>query len=141
MAENELTAGDNFKYRIRRDTSGLVAWFRDNWRNKRWFRWGTSALGVLLALWLIGWTVLASGLPDARALLQYEPPLPSVVRGADGEIVHSYARERRVQLQFKDFPAQLVNAYISAEDETFWDHGGVDVSGTLLAVVDYASKL
>ena len=74
MAENELTAGDNFKYRIRRDTSGLVAWFRDNWRSKRWFRWGSTALGAGLALWLVGWTVLASGLPDARALLQYEPP-------------------------------------------------------------------
>lgn len=140
MADTDLTAAENFKYRIRRDTSGAAAWFRENWRAKRWFRWGSSALGALLALWLIGWTVLASGLPDARALLQYEPPLPSVVRGADGEIVHTYARERRVQLQFKDFPAQLVNAYTSAEDETFWTHGGVDFTGTLNAVFDYATK-
>ena len=141
MAENELTAGENFKYRIRRDTSGVATWFRENWRGKRWFRWASIALGVFLALWLILWAVLARGLPDARDLLQYEPPLPSVVRGADGEIVHTYARERRVQLQFKDFPAQLVNAYTSAEDETFWTHGGVDVSGTLLAVLDYARKV
>ena len=136
MAENELTAGENFKYRIRRDTSGALTWFRENWRAKRWFRWAASALGAVLVLWLIGWAVLARGLPDARALLEYEPPLPSVVRGVDGEIVHTYARERRVQLQYADFPAQLVNAYTSAEDETFWTHGGVDLSGTLLAVVD-----
>jgi penicillin-binding protein 1A len=141
MAETDLTAAENFKYRIRRDTSGAVAWLRGNWQGKRWFRWGSSGLGVLLVLWLIAWTVLASGLPDARALLQYEPPLPSVVRGADGEIVHTYARERRVQLQFKDFPAQLVNAYTSAEDETFWTHGGVDLTGTLNAVFDYVSKV
>jgi penicillin-binding protein 1A len=140
MAENELTAGANFKYRIRRDTSGALTWFRENWRAKRWFRWAASAVGVALVLWLIGWAVLARGLPDARALLEYEPPLPSVVRGVDGEIVHTYARERRVQLQYADFPAQLVNAYTSAEDETFWTHGGVDVSGTLLAVLDYVRK-
>ena len=139
MADTEMTAGENFRYRIRRDTRGVAAWFRENWRANRWFRWGSIALGLALTLWLILWLVLARGLPDARALLQYEPPLPSVVRGVDGEIVHTYARERRVQLQFKDFPSQLVNAYTSAEDETFWTHGGVDVSGTLLAVFDYAS--
>jgi penicillin-binding protein 1A len=141
MAENELTAGENFKYRVRRDTSGAVTWFRENWRGNWWFRWGSVALGVFLVLWLILWAVLARGLPDARDLLQYEPPLPSVVRGADGEIVHTYARERRVQLQFKDFPAQLINAYTSAEDETFWTHGGVDLTGTLNAVFDYARKM
>ena len=141
MAETDLTPAENFKYRIRRDTSGAVAWFRDNWREKRWFRWGAVALGVALALWLIVWALLARGLPDAETLLSYEPPLPTVVRGADGEIVHSYARERRVQLQFKDFPAQLVNAYTSAEDETFWTHGGIDFPGTVNAVFDYASKL
>ena len=48
--------------------------------------------------------MLARDLPDAETLLDYEPPLPTVVRGIDGEIVHSYARERRVQLQFQRFP-------------------------------------
>ena len=141
MADTDLTAGENFRYRIRRDTRGAINWFRENWREKRWFRWASIALGAFLALWIIGWAILARGLPDARALLEYEPPLPSVVRGTDGEIVHTYARERRVQLQFKDFPTQLINAYTSAEDETFWTHGGVDVTGTLNAVFDYVSKL
>ena len=140
MSETEMTAGENFKYRIRRDSSGLANWFRENWRDRRWFRWGSMALGAALVLWVVGWAVLARGLPDARDLLEYEPPLPSVVRGVDGEIVHSYARERRVQLQYPDFPAQLVNAYTSAEDETFWTHGGVDLTGTLNAVFDYARK-
>lgn len=141
MADTDLTAGENFKYRIRRDTHGAINWFRENWRDKRLFRWGAMALAALLALWIVVWAVLVRGMPDASALLEYEPPLPSVVRGIDGEIVHTYARERRVQLQFKDFPTQLVNAYTSAEDETFWTHGGVDLTGTLNAVFDYASKL
>src|SRR5262245_6478214 len=111
MAETELTAGEHFKYRVRRDTSGALAWFRENWRNKRWFRWSAILLGLMLAAYIVLWAVLIRGLPDARALVNYEPPLPSVVRGSDGAIVHSFARERRVQLQYKDFPAQLVNAY------------------------------
>jgi len=141
MEETEQSRGEYFRYRIRRDASGALSWFRDNWRASRRFRRVTVALGAVLAMWIAGWALLARDLPDASSLLTYEPPLPSVVRGVDGEIVHSYARERRVQLQFQDFPSQLVNAFTSAEDKTFWTHGGVDYPGFIGAVFDYVSKL
>ena len=137
----ELPSADYFRYRIRRDTSGAIAWFRENWREKRWFRWGSMALGAFLLAWIVGWALLARGLPDANKLLDYEPPLPTVVRGIDGEIVHSYARERRVQLQYRDFPQELIEAYLAAEDKTFFSHGGIDFAGFVGAVFDYVSKL
>jgi penicillin-binding protein 1A len=141
MDETQQSRGEYFRYRIRRDTQGALDWFRENWRASRRFRWISSVLGAFLALTIVGWTVIASGLPDANKLLTYEPPLPTVVRGYDGEIVHSYAREHRVQLQFQDFPTQLINAYTSAEDKTFWTHGGVDIGGLIGAVFDYATKI
>ncbi|WP_121119223.1 penicillin-binding protein 1A [Croceibacterium ferulae] len=128
------------RYRLRR-AQGVFAALADGWRTRPRLRRAIYALGVLLLLLVIGWLLLLRNLPDADRLLTYEPPLPSVVRGMDGEIVHSFARERRVQLQFKDFPIQLVNAYTSAEDKTFWTHAGVDVPGVAGAVVDYASKI
>lgn len=128
------------RYRVKRDSSRALAWFRDNWRERRLFRWGAALVGVLLLVWIIAWALLARGLPDAESLLEYETPLPSVVRGIDGEIVHSYARERRVQLQYRDFPEQLIEAFLAVEDETFFSHGGVDLTGTANAVVDYVSK-
>ena len=133
--------GEYFKYRIRRDAGGAWSWLRTNWRDSRWFRWAGYAIGALLFLWLMVWLLLARDLPDAKMLLSYETPLPSVVRGIDGEIVHTYARDRRVQLQYGDFPPMLVNAYTSAEDKTFWTHGGVDLGGFTGAVIDYVSKL
>jgi penicillin-binding protein 1A len=63
-----------------------------------------------------------------------------MVRGVDGQIVYSYARERRVQLRFVDFPKPLINAFLSAEDKTFWTHGGVDYPGLAGAVIDYVAK-
>lgn len=139
MAEQSTI--QNFRFRIRRDASGLAAWFRANWRERRWFRWLSLAAGTSFVGLLLLWAVLAWQLPDAETLADYETPLPTVVRGIDGEIIHSYARERRVQLQFSDFPQQLIESFLSAEDKTFFSHGGVDLAGTLNAVFDYASKL
>jgi len=140
MADTHVPSETSWHYRLRRE-DGPLARALAAWRSRPWLRRAGYALLALLLLVAGGWALLARDLPDAERLLDYEPPLPSVVRGIDGEIVHSYARERRVQLQFQDFPAQLVNAYTSAEDETFWTHGGVDITGTANAVFDYVSKL
>ncbi len=126
--------------RLRRD-DGPLARLGATWRQHPWLRRAIYALVALLLALAAAWALLARDLPDAGRLVTYQPPLPSVVRGIDGEIVHSYARERRVQLQFKDFPTQLVNAYTSAEDQTFWTHGGIDLTGTANAVFDFASKM
>jgi len=137
----DTPAPDEQHFRIRRDASGALAWFRDNWREKRRFRIGGYIIGGLIALYALMWLTVMRNLPSAEGLLQYQPPLPSMVRGIDGEIVYSYARERRVQLRFVDFPKPLINAYLSAEDKTFWTHGGVDYTGLAGAVVDYATKI
>ncbi|AOL94961.1 penicillin-binding protein 1A [Porphyrobacter sp. LM 6] len=125
------------RYRANRDVGAALVWFKAHWRESRLFRIGASAVGAFLVLWIAVFVWLASDLPEAEALLTYETPLPTVVRGYDGEIVHSYARERRVQLQYADFPQQLIEAYLSAEDKTFFSHGGIDFFGTAGAVIDY----
>jgi penicillin-binding protein 1A len=141
MAGTDQSARSYFHYRIRRDTSGALAWFRANWQGSRRFRWIVGGLVGLLLAWTIVWAVLTRDLPDAGSLLQYEPPLPTMVRGVDGEIIGTYARERRVQLQFQDFPRPLINSFLAAEDKTFWSHGGIDYGGFVGAVIDYASKV
>ena len=147
---SDAPAPESIRYRIRREASGILSWlreqpawdwFHDNWQEKRWFRIAGYALGGLFGLYLLIWLTVSRNLPSADTLLDYQPPLPSMVRGVDGEIVYSYARERRVQLRFVDFPRPLINAYLSAEDKTFWTHGGVDYTGLAGAVLDYVTKL
>ncbi len=128
------------RFRVTRDSEGAVVWFTEKWRSSWLFKLIAFAIAALAVLWVAAWVFLASDLPEAESLADYQTPLPTVVRGIDGEIVHSYARERRVQLQFEDFPDSLVNAYLSAEDKTFFSHGGVDITGTANAVFDYATK-
>lgn len=129
------------RYRVKREASGFVAWFRQNWQSSRRFRWGASAFGAFVLAYALLWLTVIRTLPSAEKLLTYQPPLPTMVRGVNGEIVYSYARERRVQLRFVDFPPRVYNAFLAAEDKTFWTHGGVDFTGLAGAVVDYVAKM
>ncbi len=80
-------------YSMKRGGDGAMVALRDAWQ-KRWVRWATYLLGLaLLGVFLI-WVIFARDLPSAETLVDYEPDLPTMVRGVDGEIVNSYARER-----------------------------------------------
>jgi penicillin-binding protein 1A len=131
----------NISYKLKRDVDGFVGKWQIWWQRKR-FRWATYAVGALLLLVLIFWAVFARNLPDAEALIEYESPLPTVVRDIDGQPVHSYARERRVQLEYGDFPRLLIRSYLAAEDKTFFSHGGIDYPGIASAIFDniFSSK-
>lgn len=112
---------------------------RGLWR-RRLVRWLAYLLALLLAAFGAFWLVFARDLPSVEKLRAYAPPLPTNVRGADGAPIYSYARERRVQLSFAEYPPLLVRAFLAAEDRTFFEHHGVDFPGLAGAVVDYASK-
>ena len=118
----------------------LRDWYAQQWAQNRRFRIANYLLAVFLAVNLVLYVAVIRNLPSAETLLTYQPPLPTMVRGVNGEIIYSYARERRVQLRYVDFPDRLVNAYLSAEDKSFWSHGGVDYGGLAGAVVDYVAK-
>ena len=77
------------------------------------------------------WLYFAAGLPSSEKLLAYEPPLPTNVRGYDGEPVQTFARERRVDLSYDEIPPLVVHAFISAEDKTFFSHHGIDYPGLI----------
>lgn len=130
------TASENQRLRLQREPGRM----RALWARKHVRRLAYVAGGVALFIALF-WLIFARDLPNADALLDYEPPLPTIVRDVNGQPIHSYARERRVQLQYSDFPPLLIAAYLSAEDKTFFEHHGVDFPGFAGAVFDYASKI
>lgn len=128
-------APSNFRMRLRRDSGAVWQWVQDKWVH-RWFRWPIYALGGLVLLWSLIWILFARDLPSVDQLRDYEPPLPTIVRDASGMPVHSYARERRVQLAYNEYPQLLVRAFLAAEDKTFFEHGGLDYPGLVRAAWD-----
>lgn len=107
---------------------------------RRWVRRAAWAMVAAYILFVAIWIFFASGLPTSEKLMSYEPNLPTNVRGYDGEPIGTYARERRVELAFDEYPPLVVNAFISAEDKTFFSHGGIDYPGLIGAVFDYGVK-
>src|ERR1700752_4163905 len=119
--------------------SAALDFVRRAWK-KRWVK----VLAVLAALpfifYFILWLLFARGLPDADSLLNYQPVLPTYVRDVNREPLQTLPRERRVQLAYREFPVQLINSFLAAEDKTFFSHSGIDYPGLLGAVWDYVSK-
>jgi penicillin-binding protein 1A len=131
MSESSADQPD-LRLRLQRETNGIAARLRALW-SRRWVRWlsylGGTGLIVFVGLWM--W--ISAGLPSVDKLKAYEPPLPTNVRGGDGTPIHSYARERRVELSYDEYPPLLVRAYLAAEDRTFFEHGGLDYPGLVRA--------
>jgi membrane carboxypeptidase/penicillin-binding protein len=83
-------------------------------------------VAVLFALIYI--TYNRRNLPDLEAFLRFEPPTIGHIYDANGHVLMELGRERREVIQYKDIPDVLREAILSAEDENFFSHAGVDYS-------------
>jgi penicillin-binding protein 1A len=79
-------------------------------------------------------------LPDYSQLQNYEPPVMTRIHAADGSLLAEYARERRLYLPIQAIPKLVTNAFVSAEDKNFYEHGGLDFGGIARAAFFYAEN-
>jgi len=91
---------------------------------------GAAAAAAVLALALVGFIGLAvQGLPNYEELAKYEPPITTRVYAGDGSLIAEFAREQRVFVPIEAIPERVRNAFLSAEDKGFYEHGGIDFQG------------
>lgn len=97
---------------------------------------GLCGLGLvgLLAAYL----VLAPGLPSVEVLKDIRLQVPLRIYTRDGRLLAVYGEKRRIPLDYAQIPQTMVNAFVAAEDENFWQHPGVDIQGVLRAGVHLA---
>ena len=94
---------------------------------------GLVAIGVAMALIILVLTY--PNLPSLEALTDYRPKIPLRVYTADGFLIGEYGEERRAVVAINDVPAIMKNAILAAEDDRFYQHGGIDYTGILRAAV------
>ncbi|MGM0421851.1 MAG: penicillin-binding protein 1A [Pseudomonadota bacterium] len=93
-------------------------------------------IGAIVGLGLIVWVLFYYGddLPDYSKLKDYEPPIVSRVYAADGNLMAEFATEKRVFVPIHTIPDLVVDAFLSAEDQNFWIHPGIDATGVARAI-------
>ncbi len=68
----------------------------------------------------------AAELPSIDGLRTYQPKVMSRVYAGDDRLLAEFATERRIFVPIKAIPDMVKQAFISAEDQKFWTHRGVD---------------
>ncbi len=103
-------------------------------------RWWFYPIAAFLAVTLLG--VLLTGfaalvtiptLPSLDALTDYRPKIPLRVYSAEGALIGEFGEERRHVVKISAAPQRLKQAILAAEDDRFYQHGGVDYTGILRA--------
>ena len=114
--------------------------FQGGSKRPRWLRvvlWVVSCLGI----WAVGGFVLLcliylftqDSIPALPELDQYNPPLTTRLYDQSGLLIAEFAIERRDVVPANRIPRKLVAAFISSEDDRFFDHRGIDPMGILRA--------
>ena len=111
---------------------------------KRWLLYIASvALGLAVVGGLLGAFVLAllwPTLPPLDALTDYQPKVPLRVVSADGDLLGEFGEERRAIVRIAEVPDVMKHAILAAEDERFYQHGGVDYLSVLRAALANATS-
>ena len=87
---------------------------------------GALLLGMALAL---AWP----NLPDLNAMTDYRPRVPLRIFTSDKVLIGEFGEERRNVLRFNEIPDVMKSAVLSAEDDRFYQHGGIDWIGVVRA--------
>ncbi len=95
------------------------------------FLFGLIAMGIAMALIVLILTY--PNLPSLEVLTDYRPKIPLRVYTADGFLIGEFGEERRAVVAIGDVPSVMKQAILAAEDDRFYQHGGIDYTGILRA--------
>ena len=106
--------------------------------SRRWFYplVGLTALILLPALILLfAALVTYPTLPSLDKLTDYNPKRPLQVYSAEGILLGEFGEEKRQLVRIEEGPENMKRAILAAEDERFYEHGGVDYIGVIRAAL------
>ena len=107
------------------------------------FFWAIFALGILSVITLFSSAALGmlGQMPELQQLENPKTNLATQILSNDGVVLGKfYFNDNRTSIAFDALPKNLVNALIATEDERFFSHSGIDLKGTLRALVYLGKK-
>lgn len=92
-----------------------------------------ALLGLIAGIVLIA--LIEASLPPLDTLGNYEPALITRVYDRNGVLITEFAEERRRIVPLEAMPRHLLEAFLAAEDDNFYDHFGVEPLAILRAAL------
>ncbi|MNO50289.1 Penicillin-binding protein 1A [compost metagenome] len=100
----------------------------------KFFWWSFVAVFCGLLLGLSGaFLYLSPSLPSVESLRSIQLQIPLRVYTSDGKLIAEFGEMRRSPIRFADIPPHFIQALLSAEDDNFANHYGVDPSSLMRA--------
>ena len=99
---------------------------------------GGGLIGLIASIFLIGigtYYYLAPSLPDVATLRDIRMQVPLRIYSRDGRLLAQIGDQRRTPVRYEDIPRSMVNAFLAAEDDRFFSHGGIDSFGLVRAAL------
>jgi penicillin-binding protein 1A len=97
------------------------------------FLFGLALLG---AVGLYGiYLYLEPKLPSIETLKDVQLQVPLRIYSSDNLLIAEFGEKRREPLQYDEIPQQMIQAFLAAEDDRFFEHPGVDYQGILRAAI------
>ncbi len=102
-----------------------------------------AVIMAIAAAGFVGITIwyFSRDLPDYQQLADYQPAIMTRVQAGDGRLLAEYSTQRRVFVPIQAIPKQVSDAFISAEDKTFYTHHGIDPLSILRAAITDVGRL
>ncbi len=99
------------------------------------FLMGVTAitLGVAYAF-ICAYVYLEPSLPSVAAMKTSEYAVPLRVYTSSGELISQIGEQRRIPVKYEQIPQVVVDAFIAAEDDQFFEHHGFDWKGIVRAL-------
>ncbi|OYT97423.1 MAG: peptidase, partial [Pseudomonas sp. PGPPP3] len=96
--------------------------------------WSALAVFCGLLLSLSGaYLYLSPGLPSVESLRRIQLQIPLRVYSSDSKLIAEFGEMRRSPIRFQDIPPDFISAILSAEDDNFANHYGVDPTSLMRA--------
>lgn len=97
-------------------------------------------LFTISAIALAGlYVYLSPQLPSIEGLSDVRLQVPLRIYSSDGSLLGEFGEKRRSPKSLEEIPVRLRQAFLSAEDDRFFEHPGVDYQGILRAVFNLIS--
>jgi len=83
-----------------------------------------------------GYFYLNPKLPSIEGLSNVQLQVPLRIYSSDGALMGEFGEKRRTPKKLEEIPELMQQAFLSAEDDRFFEHPGVDYQGILRAVLN-----